>query len=255
MTGVEFNDYIRYKTRADTATFPIDELLSYANVVRDSLALRIEGVNEDYFGSPETTPLLVTSSTREYPFPADMLNRIKLVEAKFDGTNWVRLDELDLNEYKRTTDNTTIEQNFANEEGKAFFDIFRGSLWLYTGEVTAEVDAGLQLLLFTYPAKLTADGTGSGDDATLGLDSTDELSFDPSTTTHGFPRSFHEVWADGVIIKYKDSKDKPIPLTERESSHEFFIQQALNAIKGTNRDRALIANVPDDDECDDGFEH
>lgn len=259
MTGAQFGTYIRKKTRTDSTTFPDAELISFANAVKDEMALRIEEVNEDYFGSVETTDLLVTDTTREYPFPEDMLNRMKMLEAQFDGTNWVRLLELDLNLYNRTTDDTIIEQYFANEYGKAFYDIFRGSLWLYTGEIDTQVDDGLKLWLFSFPADLSADGAGAGDEATLDLSgddpATEDLSIDPSTTALGFPRAFHRLWADGVVIEYKQSRDTPLPLSEREQNYEYHLVRALQAIKGTNRDRALIMDVPDQDDNDDGYDY
>lgn len=255
MTGSEFATYVRKKTRTDSSTFPDAELIALANPIKDDLAGDVEAINEDYFGSVETTDLLVTSTTREYPLPEDILNRITYLEIQFDGTNWVKVESLDLSKYKRTNDESTIQQYFSNEEGYAFFDIFRGSLWLYCGAVETQVDAGIKLRLFTYPAPLSADGSGTGDDATLDLSGSTQLSEAPSTTTHGFPRPLHRIWADSIIVEYKGSREKPIPLTESERNLEYRKAKVLERMKGLDMKFAFTADVPEDPDSDNGFNY
>ena len=245
MTGTEISTYIRYGTRTNSVSFPDAEMVSLGNAKIDSMAREIEKANADYFGSVETTDLLVTATTREYPFPQDMLSRIKYLEVCFDGTNWVKVEGMDLSTYQRTTDESEIQLNFGSEEGDAFFDIFRGSIWLYSDAVTTQVDNGIKLWLFTYPAKLTTDK----------LSESTDLSIDPSTTSHGFPRQFHELLADAIIIKYKNSKDKPLGLTEREQMWQIRMDEALESIKNIDMDTAQLSSVPDQDDSDDGYEY
>ena len=73
------------------------------------------------------------------------------------------------------------------------------------------------------------------------------MSVQPSTTTHGMPREAHEIWARSVVIDYKNSKEKPIPLTEKELKYDADLQLVLNAIKGTNLDRQNTGQVPYND--------
>jgi len=42
-----------------------------------------------------------------------------------------------------------------------------------------------------------------------------DLSVDPSTTTHGFPREFHELLARRVSIQYKERNDIKLDPTEK----------------------------------------
>jgi hypothetical protein len=53
-------------------------------------------VDEDIFGVPATRDLVASStsdfSLREYSLPEDVM-AVKTVEAKLDGSNWVRLKE------------------------------------------------------------------------------------------------------------------------------------------------------------------
>jgi hypothetical protein len=232
MTGKEFSDYIRYRTRTNSTTFPDADIVLLGDVWLEKLAKAVMGADEDTLLLPQTTDLNI--NIREYPFPKDILSRMKRVEAKFDGTNWIWLSEFDLVDYKKPTDEATILANFSNEEGHAFYDLSRKSIWIYSGTIIAVVN-GLKLWCNTYPAKLTAAKLAN---------TTDDLSLDPSTTEHGFPRELHKLWAEGVIIDYKQSREKPIPLTERELKYDGDLEEAVVALRHGNLDREVIADLP-----------
>lgn len=232
MTGKAFVDYIRLKTRTNSGTFTDTEILALANVRLDTIAHEVLDVDEDIFVTPMKTNLI--AGNREYPFPQSLLSRIKYVEAKFDGTNWAKLTEMDLHQYTRTTDETYILSRFANEEGKAFYDIDRKSLWIYSGAI-ANVELGLKLWCNVYPAYL---------DASRIANNVTDMSVDPTDTTFGFPRELHEIWARGVIIDWKESREKPIPLTQSELAYRVDLQNAIFKMKHGNLDRSVIAQIP-----------
>lgn len=241
MTYKEFGDYIRFKTRTNSTTFTDANLMLIANMFIDEFAKDIVKVNEDYFGMPQTTDLELNQ--REYPLPADLLNQIKFVEAKLDGTNWIPLEELDLLTYRGNTDETTITSVFSNARASAKYDLFRGSLWLYSGPVTA-VSGGIKLWAFSWPAPITS------------LSSTTEMDIDPSTTSHGFPRSFHKLLADRVIIEWKETGDKQIPLTEREQNFGSFYTLAISSIRNPNLSRVIVAKPASNAQTgDNGFNY
>lgn len=231
MKYTEFATYIRFHTKTDSVTLTDAELVALANVKKDDIAKEIAKGNEDIFGMWYLRDL--EAGVREYSFPANILSNIKGVEACVanEGTEFKKFDEFDLTKYRQTTVETDIRQQFS---GKYLFDIFRKSLWLYTGEEIIDVTEGLKLWAIQFPADLT---TGI-------LASTADMSVDPSTTSHGMPREAHEIWARSVIIDYKNSKEKPIPLTEKELNYENDLQKVLNALKGTNLDRQNLASVP-----------
>ncbi len=235
MTGKQFADLVRFNTRTTSTTFSDADLVNIANNKMVYLAKKIEGVDEDYFGSPETKDLVASSTSREYPLPSDNMSRIKKVEAKFDGTNWIVLKELDLNQFDRTTDETTIINNFSNDYGHCFFDLFRNSLWLYSGTISA-VDDGLKLWSYAYPTDLQASDL---------IDEARDLS-DPATDDdNGMPKLFHELWADLVSIHFKSVKEKPIPLTQQEANWRNTLKELLIDLKGANRDRDYSSGAPD----------
>lgn len=234
MKYTEFATYIRFHTKTDSTTLPDADLVALANVKKDDIAKEIAKTNEDIFGMWYLRDL--EANVREYSFPASILANIKAVEASVAnaGTEFKKFTEFDMTQYRGTTVEADIRLAFS---GKYQFDIFRKSLWLYTGEAIVAVADGLKLWAIQYPADLTE----------AKLASTDDMSVDPTTTTHGMPREAHEIWARAVIIEYKNSKEKPIPLTEKELSYDKDLQLVLNSIKGTNLDRQNTGAVPYND--------
>lgn len=229
MTPAQFASYIRLKTRTNSTTFPDADILVYANIVKDEIAKEIIKANEDYFGIESLRDL--ENGIRKYLFPTYMLSQMKYIQAKLDGTNWVKLDEFDITSYDRPTDEDSIRANFAGRNPA--FDIFGGELSIYSEDPIIDVTDGLKLWSIVYPADLTS------------LSGDADMSVNPSLTEFGMPRQLHKVWATKVIIEYKTSKEKPIPLTEQELKVDVDLQSAINSLKLQNLDRVFVATVPD----------
>lgn len=230
----EFATYIRFKTKTDATTLTDAELVTLANVAKDDIAKELAKANEDLFGMKYTRDLV--SGTREYSFPDNILANIKAVEAYVAnaGTECKKFDEFDLTQYRGTTDESSIKAAFT---GKYQFDIFRKSLWLYTGEDIVDVTDGLILWAIQYPEDIT----------TAQLATTVDMSAAPSTISHGMPKEAHLLWATKVIVDYKNSKEKPIPLTEQEANYENDLKSLLASIRGTNLDRQNKGTAPYND--------
>lgn len=232
MTPVQLTTYVRYLTKTDITTLTDAEILLLAAIKMDDISEQILDANEDYFGVPETTDLV--ADQREYPFPTDMLSEIKRVEVAFDPTTplaYVKLGELDLTSYPHGTDEATIISHFTNNEGEAFYDIFRKAIRIFSGTIVDVVN-GIRLWTYQYPTHITD------------LTSTVDMSIDPTTTTAGFPKPFHELLGRAISIMYKGSKQKPIPLTEQEQLYEAELLRKINAIKKLNLDREVIGTIP-----------
>ena len=239
MTPAEFLAHIHFKCRTNSTTFTDANVKALMKVRQDEIARAILLADEDILLIPQTSDLVASSITaREYSLPSDILSRIKRVEAKLDGTTWIPLVEIDSTEIGVTiatesdiTDTFNNDQvSSSNTEG-ARFDILRKAIYIYSGTITATTD-GLKVWCNIWPTAITD------------LTSTTDMSVDPSTTTHGIPRAMHEIWARGVIVDYKESREKPIPLTERESKYEFDKQKAIETLKHGNLDREVIGHLP-----------
>lgn len=244
MTALELATYIRWKTRTNTTTFPDAQMLPAVKFRQDELARKLMNslaTDEDIFLTPQFANLVATTtdvSKRSYAFPDTILSRLKRVEAKLDGTNFIRLYPMDQNEYPDAHTEDVITNYFNNYQYSstnptgARYDILRKSLFIYSGTLTA-VTQGLKLWCFDYP-KLITDLT----------DNTDQLEEDPSTTEHGFPRELHELLARGVIIDWKESREKPIALSQTEQNYDKDVAMAIATLKNGDQNRDIIGDLP-----------
>src|SRR3989304_6854310 len=192
MTPAEFATIVRFKTRTNSTTFTDAQILALQKERQREIAQEIVKADEDILLVPQYTSLV--ADQREYPYPTDMLSRIKRLEGKLNGTDWVKLNEMDLpDDQKPVATEANITSRYSNLEGEAFFDIKRRSVFLYTGTIIA-VTSGLRLWVNTWPTAIT------------GLtEAVQDMSTDPSVTTHGIPTELHKVWATGVVIDWKSS--------------------------------------------------
>lgn len=233
MTPAAAAQHIRFMTRTNSTSFSDSDILALMKIRQDELAKDILKADEDILLIPQYQNLV--ANQREYPLPQDMLSSIKRIECKLDGTNYIKLNELDSPSISNSIlTESLITENFGNNEGEAFFDLARKAVYIYSGTITNVTD-GFRVWCNTWPAPITD------------LTSTTDMSIDPSTTTHGMPRELHEIWCRGVIIDYKSSREKPIPLTEKELSYNVDKMEAINSLKPQNLDREFIATVPYND--------
>lgn len=241
-TPQQLATYVRKKTKTNTTTFPDADIILYAAIWMDQISARVVDIDEDYFGAPQYADLV--NSQREYPLPTDMLNHIKKVEAKLDGTNWINLIALDLTQYPRATDETTITSIFNNTEGHAYYDIYRGSIWLYSGSITgfAAGNQALKLWAYQWPTAISD------------LTSTTDISIDPNNTSAGFPRVLHLSLADAIVIAKKQEADKEYQLNDYEAAWEDRLHKALHTLEGLDFNQSYTGRQPEKKQLwDDGY--
>ncbi len=261
-TGVNFASYIRLKTKTDSTTLSDTNLCLLANMIKDDISGDIVDLDEGYFGMPETTDLV--NAQREYPFPNDQLMHIKKVEAVLNPTQkdqngnpvWYDLHEFDLNSYSAmtgnvmmrdtsgnelinfapTTDEAKIQSVFANEQGKCGYMIYRNALWIFSGVLSGFTSGNNYLKIWSYawPSDISATT----------LASTSDISIDPSTTDAALPRILHHVWADKVVVAYKQTSDRAYQLDDYEQGIEKRYQNALAKLLGLNQDRSFTLTQP-----------
>ena len=239
MTPTQAATLIRYKTRTNSTTFTDANILALWNDRVDEIAQAILKTDEDILLVPQTEDLVASSITaREYALPSDILARIKRVEAKLDGTTWIPLVEIDVTQIGVTisteSDITNVFNNSKlnkdNPNG-ARFDMLRKAIYIYSGTITATI-GGLKVWCDTWLAHLAS------------MVSDTDMSVDPSTTTHGVPRALHKILVTGVVIDYKTSREKPIPLTEREIAYEIDLRKAIETLRHGNLNREVFGDLP-----------
>lgn len=229
MNFVEFARLVRFRTRTNTSTLTDADILLLANTHKDSMTLRILGANENYFGDPSLIEDLV-ADTRQYDLDATIAGQISFVSAKLDGEEWVRLTEGNFNIGNMNPDEASIQQYYTGR--KPQYVIFGQQLWILSEDAIIDVVDGLKVFAFTWPKKFTD------------LSLTTEMDANNDVSTHGWPREFQELLADRVVIDYKSSQDKPVPLTQNEQLWEQRMKNALAAISNANLDRSILAEIP-----------
>ena len=236
MKGTTFAAYIRKQTKTNSTTLPDADIVTYANVVKDDVAADIvANVDEHYFDMELTRDLEV--DIRNYTFANDILKHMSHAEAQLDGSSWSPLLEADNSQF----DNTAILQNASIKTlytGKTPNFLIRGrELVILSGDDIIAVTDGLKMIAEIYPEDIT----------TAMLASADDLSIPSSDTTHSLPRQVHKHWATKVIIAYKESRDKPLPLTKKEQKVDLELDEVYKKLSPRNINRSFVASTPRDD--------
>lgn len=226
MTGVQLSALIRRKTRTTTATYTDADMLVDVNAAVEELAGRIQQVRPEVFNMPSLADLV--ADQREYSFPSDMLNSMVSLELKFASTDdYVPAYPVRNAPYEFSLYEDGIAGAYNNNT--PYYFIRRKAIYLLSGTIIAVTD-GLKLVYNAFPAALS-DLAGVTD-----------LSADPSTTSHGFPREFHGLLADRVIIQYKDMNG--IALNREDLTYDMKLETKLDEFSTVNLDQVVTASVP-----------
>lgn len=225
------------RTRTNSSTLTDADMVVLANVVKDDLAAKImSSVDEGYFDMEMVTDL--EANTRDYSFESDIVKNLKYAHALLDGTNPEYLTEADFSLFegkKETMDETTIRELYASK--KPEYIITGRSMKILNGAAITAVTDGLKVVGEVFPEDIAAAALASSDD----------LSTPSSTIQHRLPQASHRVWAKMVVIEYKQSREKPIPLTEDEKKLELDLDELFKTLRKRNAIRTFVASTPSDD--------
>lgn len=224
MTGTELAALIRYKTKTNSTTFTSTDMLPLVNTFKDEISSKIVETNNGNFLVPATFNLV--ADQREYGLPDDMLSRLHKVELKFVSTD-SRFPAIGIKDYYGSETESEIVKSFSNVEGEFGYTIRRRALFILSGTIIA-VTSGGRIWYHAYPADL-ANLTGSSG-----------LNVDPSTTTFGFPKQFHELLARRVAMEYKASQPKAIPFSPLELNYERDLKVQLDSVSSVDNSLEVI---------------
>jgi len=241
MTPLAIANLVRFYTKTNSTTFTDADMLAIANTIKDEIASLIVERDAGYFDIPCTFNLV--ADQREYAIGDNLLNRLHKVEIKFSSSD-ARQPAYFIKDYLGSETESEIVKNFTNTQGEFAYTIRRRAIFILSGTITA-VTGGVRTWSFIWPADLT--------DMT---DNTTDLVVDPSTTTFGFPRQFHELLARGISIVYKESQPKPLPLTKKERNYDKDLNNQLDAIATMDKSGKVIADMPNaTDIGNDGYDY
>lgn len=238
MTGATFTSYIHKLTGTNTVTFPVADILVYANIEQSSLAEDIaSNVDEAYFLMEDVRNL--EADERSYTYPVDFLKGLKYVAAKLDGSNWLYLRETDFGYIEGRNlplmENTTIKSEYTQKNPE--YLINGNEIMILSGADIIAVTGGLKIMSEVYPEDLDSDD----------LSGSTDLSIASATTAVRLPRAAYKPLAKMVSIAYKTSKDKPLPLTEDERLLPVDMSNLYNKLRGRNAVRVITGKVPRND--------
>lgn len=231
MTPAELAARIRFYTKTNSTTLTDAELLPLVNsTLTDDMASRIVETDNEMFEVPYIFNLV--ADQREYAVGDDVLNRVHKVEVKFTASD-DRFPATYIKDYRGSESEDQITAHFNNSEGGFAYTIRRRAMLLLSGTII-DVTDGVRMTAIVYPEPL-ANLTG-----TTGME------VDPSTTTFGFPRQFHELLARRVSIIWKGSQPKPVSLSPIEKNYEIDMERQLAAISQVTDEGTTRSEDPTD---------
>lgn len=237
MTGTQLAALIRYKTKTNSTTFSNADMSPLVNAFKDEISSMIVERNAGYFLVPSTFNLL--DNQREYGFGDDLLNRIHKLEIRFASTD-SRFPSTFIKDYSGSETESEIVANFSNSKGEFAHTIRRRGVFILSGTIVA-VTGGGRLWSHIYPADPSLTGSTA-------------LEADPTTTTFGFPRQFHELLARRVAVEYKERNN--VKLSKKELDYEKDLQTQLDAISHIDNSGEIIGELPSSEALgNDGFDY
>src|SRR3990167_636660 len=238
MTGTQLAALIRKKTRTNSTTFSDADMLVDANIFKDELAGMIQQVREEIWNIPTLDDLV--ADQREYAYPSETINGMVNFELKFTASgNYVLAKPIARHHFADALQESKIVNEFSNDAPRYF--VRRKAIYILSGTIIA-VTNGIRKVYDKFPSDLS-NLTGSTD-----------LSIDPSTTTHGFPREFHELLARRVSIEYKDRNG--VKLSAMELNYERDLDTKLDNFQRADKSEVVLGALPAGDTVgDDGYDY
>lgn len=239
MTPLELATYIRFLTKTNTTTFTDAEMLVLVNLYIDEFASKIVEMDTGAFEVPYLFNLV--ADQREYAIGDDVLNRLHKVEIKFTSSE-DRQPATYIKDYRGSESEAQITSMYNNSPGGFAYTLRRRAILLLSGTIIS-VTQGVRMTSLVFPEKLSSMTAN-----------TVSMEVDPSTTTFGFPRQFHELLGRKVSIAWKGSQPKPIPLSPLEQRFENDMASQLEAYSTTNDEGTTRSeDVTVEDSGDDGW--
>lgn len=226
MTGTQFATLIRTeKTKTTSATFSDARLLALANIFKDEIAGKIVERNAAFFQL--SYPFNLVANQRLYPFQSNYLDRMQKLELAFSSGDAL-FPSTFIKDYRGSETESEIVKSFTNTRGEFAHTIRARGVFILSGTVPTLPNGG-RLLYHVLPSDLTT------------FDSTD-LSADPSSTTFGMPRQFHELWARRISIEWKSGQPKPVTLSRHELNYENDLEEELKKIAHQDNSGSIIGD-------------
>ena len=267
MTRLNFANLIRSYTKQTSISLVDSDILLLANPVKDDLAELIASrdIKGNYFILPTLDNLI--AGQREYAFPDDMLDHMFSLEVAFSNKvdsqgqlPYVLARKDDFRRFNLARTEANIQAAYTNGGGSFVIDSFsasgkpstvayevqRRSIYLLSGDISSatlldvngnvgatSVANGLRLRYRAYPADLPDVS-----------DNIVDMSIDPTPTTFGFPRQFHELWARRCAIVWKAQHPGAVPVSQLEQLYPQDLEDKLSGMSENDLSEELLGRIP-----------
>ena len=236
MKFTEFQAGLRFQTWTNDYTLSTPDIVALSNIELDTFGLlwSVPWLNEDLFGKIYTRDLTV--GNRKYEIPFDLIHVKKLeVCMTWLATDWKEAKETNIGTNGMITQEANI---LAMMNGRdPLFEMFGGYLYLYSSASVIAVTGWIKMHGIMYPSSFNIDDFWVNDR---------DISVPRDATTQGIPRAFHKLLLQRISIAYKQSRDKPIPLTESEQMHTGNLADVISNMRLYNYSRKHKMSNPND---------
>lgn len=262
MTALRLAKKLRAYTKQTSTSLADADALLLLNDVKDDIAEQIatKDIKGNYFIFPTPTLITLTASTRIYALPADLLDHIYSIEIAFSSTTdsfgqlkYVRAFPDDYRRLGLAWTEANIQANYTNGGGSITNDLgvsngtivgpnyeIRGNqLYILSGDIStttlggATVANGIRIVYRAFPADLAAL-----------TDNVTDLSVNPSSTTFGFPKAFHELWARKASIDWKAEHPGAVPPTALDAKYDIDLENKLAGMSNNDLSGEIIGSLP-----------
>lgn len=121
-------NWTRFITNTDTNTYSNADLDASLNMYNQLFVTEILDAMDGWDFQGEIATADMVSGQQEYTFPTDIL-RIKRIEVTYNGVQWSRAEQFDINERRNATDAKSVDRDFS--ELSPYADMYDNSLFLY----------------------------------------------------------------------------------------------------------------------------
>ncbi len=247
MTSLSWATLVRKYTKQTSTSLADAELQILADWTEDEIADEIaqSDIKGNYFIVPDTDDLI--ASQREYAWPDDILSHLYSVEVAFSSTvdsfgqlPYVLAKKDDFRKWNLSRTEANITGHYSNNFPK--FEVQRRAIYLLSGKIDATtlgastITNAIRIRYRAYPAHI-ADLT----------ENTQDLSVDPTTTTFGMPRQFHELWARRASIAWKAEHPGAVPPTQLDADYPRDLANKLQSIMENDFSGETLATLPTND--------
>lgn len=234
-------------TKQNPLTLTTATLLPMVNDAKNEISALISGrdIKGNYFIIPSTDNLI--AGQREYAWPDDVLNHLYSIEVAFSNTldqfgqlPYVQAFPDDFRRLGLARTEGNIQANYTNGGGSLIgqqygqigkvvgprYELQRRSIYLLSGAIDATtlgastITAGFRVRYRQYPLDLPDLS-----------DNTTDMSIDPTTTSFGIPKQFHELLARRVSLEWKGNNPGAVPISPIEAKYDTDLEDMLSLIE------------------------